>query len=261
MGCMWCALSVGGGGIDMFPDVAIDIGDIPGDRLATEQAIREFLALRFPVVAELVPNSMTSSRKRSVELREAKSKKLGQALIGLLMLAGGGVGLFYAAVYWFVWLGLAGWGAVLIGSRKIESKPFLDAFLQADQALEQEIDAFVRRSGLAEVAKVRARHTFCNSILSKHRRSSKGRVGQAQVYSRSAAASCLSGWFLDPRRQNCGYRTCKKGNARFFWNRDCGRCKSFLGSPGSGFWGCDDKVSVGLATHFGVSVSVQSCSQ
>ena len=155
-GCMWCALSAGGGGIDMFPDIAIDIGDIPGDRLATEQAIREFLALQFPVVAELVPKSMTSSRKRSVELREAKSKKLGQALIGLLMLAGGGVGLFYVAVYWFVWLGLAGWGAVLIGSRKVESKPFQDAFLQADQALEQEIDAFVGRSGLAEVAKVRA---------------------------------------------------------------------------------------------------------
>ena len=153
--CIWCALSAGGGGIDMFPDIAVDIGDIPGDRLATEQAIREFLSLKFPVVAELVPKSMTSSRKRSVELREAKSKKLSQAVMGLLMLAGGGVGLSYAAVYWFVWLGLAGWGAVLIGNRKVESKPFQDAFLQADQALEREIDAFVGRSGLEEVAKVR----------------------------------------------------------------------------------------------------------
>ena len=155
-GCMWCALSARGGGIDMFPDIAVDARDIAGDTLATEKAIREFLVLQFPVVAELVPKSMASSRKRSVELREAKRKKLSQALIGLLMLAGGGVGLFYAAVYWFVWLGLAGWGAVLIGSRKVKSKSFQDAFLQADQALEEEIDAFVGRSGLAEVAKVHA---------------------------------------------------------------------------------------------------------
>lgn len=155
-GCMWCALSATGGGIDMFPDIAIDVRGIPGDTLATEQAIREFLALRVPVVAELVPKSMMSPRKRSVELREATRGKRSQALIGLLMLAGGGVGLFYSAVYWFVWLGLAGWGAVLIGRRKVESKPFQDAFLQADQALEREIDAFVGRSGLAEVAKIRA---------------------------------------------------------------------------------------------------------
>ena len=161
-GCMWCALSARGGGIDMFPDIAVDARDIAGDTLATEKAIRKFFALQFPVVAELVPKSMTSSRKRSVELRKAKRKKLSQALIGLLMLAGGGVGLFYAAVYsyaavyWFVLLGLAGWGAVLIGSRKVKSKSFQDAFLQADQALEREIDAFVGRRGLAEVAKVRA---------------------------------------------------------------------------------------------------------
>lgn len=155
-GCMWCALSATGGGIEMFPDIAIDVRGIPGDTLATEQAIREFLALRVPVVAELVPKSMMSSRKRSVELRKATRRKRIQALMGLLMLTGGGVGLLYEAVYWFVWLGLAGWGAVLIGRRKVESKPFQDAFLKADQALDREIDAFVGRSGLAEVAKIRA---------------------------------------------------------------------------------------------------------
>ena len=155
-GCMWCALSATAGGIDLFPDIVMDVGGIPGDTLATERAIREFLALRVPVVAELVPKSMMSSRKRSAGLREATRRKRSQALIGLMMLAGGSVGLFYAAVYWFVWLGLAGWGAVLIGTRKVESKPFQDAFLQADQALEREIDAFVERSGLAEVAKMRS---------------------------------------------------------------------------------------------------------
>ena len=155
-GCTWCAVSATAGGIEMFPEIAMDVEGIPGDTRATEQAIREFLALQFPVVAELVPKSMTSSRKRSVKLREAKKIRRGQALIGLLMLAGSGVGLFYAAVYWFVWLGLAGWGAVLIGSGKVKPKPFHDAFLQADQALEREIDTFVGRSGLAEVAKMRA---------------------------------------------------------------------------------------------------------
>ena len=154
-GCMWCALSATGGGFDMFPDSGIDVEGIPGDTLATEQAIREFLAVRFPVVAELVPKPMTSSRKRSVGLKSALRRKRGQALIGLLMLVGGGVGLFYATMYWFIWLGLAGWGAMLIGGRKVESKAFQDAFLQADQALEQEIHAFVGRSGLAEVAKIR----------------------------------------------------------------------------------------------------------
>ena len=139
----------------MFPDSGIDVEGIPGDTLATEQAIREFLAVRFPVVAELVPKPMISSRKRSVGLTAAKRRKRGLALIGLLMLVGGGVGLFYAAAYWFIWLGLAGWGAMLIGNRKVESKPFQDAFLQADQALEREIHAFVRRGGLAEVAKIR----------------------------------------------------------------------------------------------------------
>ena len=154
--CVWCDLSANSGGIDMFPDIAIGARDIPGDTLATERVIREFLALEFPVVTELLPKSLTSSRKRSDELREAKKKKLTQALMGLLMLAGSGVGFFYAAEYWFVWLGLAGWGAVLVASRTVDSKPFQDALVQAEGTLERELDAFVGRNGLAEVGKVRA---------------------------------------------------------------------------------------------------------
>ena len=107
--CLWCNLSKNGGGIDMVPDISTVVRDIPGDTLATEQAIREILALQFPVVAELVPKSMTSTRKGSVELQEAKSSKLHRALRGLLMLAGGGVGFLYAVDVWFIWLGLAVW--------------------------------------------------------------------------------------------------------------------------------------------------------
>ena len=106
-------------------------------------------------MAELIPKSMTSTRKGSNELKEAKSSKLNRTLMGLLMLAGGGVGLFYAVEVWLIWLGLVGWGAVLVGNRKVDAKPFRDAFLMADEALQRELDAFVARNGLAEVANVR----------------------------------------------------------------------------------------------------------
>ena len=153
--CLWCDLSGNGGGIDMFPDMSSVASGFPGDSLATEQAISEILALHFPTMAELIPKSMTSARKGSSELQEAKSTKLTRALMGLLMLAGGGVGLFYVAEVWFIWIGLAGWGAVLVGNRKVDAKPFQDAFLKAEEALQHGLDAFVGRNGLAEVVKVR----------------------------------------------------------------------------------------------------------
>ena len=153
--CLWCDLSRNGGGIDMFPDMSSVAKGIPGDTRATEQAIREILALQFPVVADLVPKSMTSRRKGSSELQEAKRSKLTRAFTGLLMLAGGGVGFFYAAEVWFIWVGLAGWGAVRVGNRQVDAKLFQNAFVKADEALQWELDAFVGRNGLAEVAQVR----------------------------------------------------------------------------------------------------------
>ena len=154
-GCPWCDLSRDGGGFDMFPDVSTFATDISGDIQATEHAIREILAFQFPVVAELVPKSMISARKSSSELQEAKRSKFSRAVMGLLMLAGAGVGFFYVAEVWFIWLGLAGWGALFVWDRKIDTNPFREAFLKADEVLQRELDAFVERNGLTEVAKVR----------------------------------------------------------------------------------------------------------
>ena len=153
--CLWCDLLRKGGGIDMFPDVSTVAPDNFGDTLAIEEAIREILAFQFPVIADLVPRSMVWARKGSSALQEAKSSKTVRALIGLLMLAGAGAGFFYAASVWFIWLGLAGWGAVLVGDRKVDAKPFREAFGQANEALQRELDAFLGRYGLGEVSKVR----------------------------------------------------------------------------------------------------------
>ena len=153
--CLWCHLDRNGGGLDMFPDMSRVAPGFPGESLVTERAISEILALHFPTLADLIPRSMTSTLKGSSELQEAKSTKLTRALLGPLMLAGGGVGLFYAAEVWFIWLGLAGWGAVLVGNRKVDAKPFQDAFLKAEEALQRELNPFVGRNGLAEVVKVR----------------------------------------------------------------------------------------------------------
>ena len=153
--CSWCDLSKKGGGFDMFSDVSTGAPNNFGDTLAIEEAIREILAFQFPVVSDLVPKSMVSARKGSSALREARSSKVIRALTGLLMLAGAGAGFFYAGSVWFIWLGLAGWGAVLVGDRKVDAKPFREAFVEANEALQRELSAFLGRSGLAEVSSVR----------------------------------------------------------------------------------------------------------
>ena len=191
--CLWCDLSKNGGGIDMFPDMSTVATKLPADTLATEQAVREFLALQFPVVAELVPKSMTSRRKGSSELQEAKSSKLNQALMGLLMLAGGGVGLFYAVEVWFIWLGLAGWGAALVGNRKVDAKSFRDAFLKADEALQRELDAFVSRNGLAEVARMRG---DLDAVIPSYR-SIDGDLNQELIKLKSTREARQRAAFLD----------------------------------------------------------------
>ena len=259
--CLWCNFSRNGDGIDMFPDMSTVVIGIPGDTLATEQAIREILALQFPVVAELVPKSMTSARNCSSELQEAKSSKLTRAFMGLLMLAGGGVGFFYAAEVWLIWLGLAGWGAVLVGNRKVDSKPFQDAFRKAEGALQRELDAFVGRNGLAEVAKVRG---DLDAAISSYRRID-GDLNQELIKLKSTREARQRAAFLDQflirSARISEYRVCEEGYARFVRNRNCSRHKPIFGSSGSRLWGCDDKESFGLATQTQVSVSLRSCSQ
>jgi len=154
-GCVWCDL-VGKSGFDMFPDLAVSAPGIQTDTRGTEQAIREILAFRFPTVADLVPQSAASARRGSSALREAKSAKLGRALMGVLIMAGAVAGFVYAASAWFIWLGLIWGGWVLVKDLKVEANPFREAFMKADERVQREIDAFVRRSGLTEVVKVRS---------------------------------------------------------------------------------------------------------
>lgn len=153
--CLWCRLAKDGAGVDMFPDLSTFPTEFLGGTHATEQAIREIAALRFPVIADLLPNSIVSTRKASRGLREAKRVKRNQTLMGLVMLAGAGVGLFYAPTAWLVWVGLAVWGVVRVGDRKVDPKPFHDALNRADEDLRRELVAFLGRNGLEEVAQVR----------------------------------------------------------------------------------------------------------
>jgi len=152
-GCVWCKL-VSNSGFDMFPDLTAVMPNIAIDARGTEQAIREILAFRFPTVADLLPNAATPPGASDV-LREAKSGKLGEALWGLLMMGGAVAGFISAAQVWFLWIGLAVWGWFIFSNHNVTTGPFLKAFKEADQRVQRELDAFVRRNGLTEVVKVR----------------------------------------------------------------------------------------------------------
>lgn len=151
--CIWCKLR-GNSGFDMFPDLSSVESSIPTDTLGTEQAIREILAFRFPTVADLLPIPATP-RDASSALRAARSGKRGRALFGLLMMGGAVAGFIYAAPVWFIWIGLAIWGWATFSDRKVDLGPFLQAFKDADERVQRELQAFVRRNGMAEVVKVR----------------------------------------------------------------------------------------------------------
>lgn len=152
-GCVWCKLT-GNSGFDMFPDLTTVEPNIPTDERGTEQAIREILAFRFPTVADLLPAAATP-RGASNSLRIARSGKRGRALLGLLMMGGAVSGFIYAAPAWFMWIGLAIWGWVTFSDREIESGPFQQAFKDADERVQCELNTFVQRNGMTEVVKVR----------------------------------------------------------------------------------------------------------
>ncbi|MEQ9530323.1 MAG: hypothetical protein RLN59_00280, partial [Haliea sp.] len=153
-GCVWCKLR-SNNGFDMFPDLTAVEPNIPTDARGTEQAIREILAFRFPTVADLLPAAATP-RGASNALREARSGKHGRALFGLLMMGGAIAGFIFAAPAWFVWIGFAIWGWVTVSDREVESGPFQQAFKDADERVQRELNAFVQRNGMIEVVKVRS---------------------------------------------------------------------------------------------------------
>ncbi len=152
-GCIWCKLTASSG-FDMFPDLAVVEPNISSDARGTEQAIRDILAFRFPTVADLLP-AAAAPRRVSNALREARSGKGGRALMGLLMMGGAVAGFIYAAPAWFVWIGLASWGWGTLSDREVGTGPFQQAFKDADERVQRELNAFVQRSGMTEVIKVR----------------------------------------------------------------------------------------------------------
>ncbi len=152
-GCVWCKLTKSSG-FDMFPDLTAVEPNIPSDARGTEQAIREILAFRFPTVADFLP-TVATLRGASNALREARNGKRGRAFMGLLMMGGAIGGFVYAAPVWFLWIGLAIWGWVTFSDREVEAGPFLQAFKDADERVQRELNAFVQRNGMAEVIKVR----------------------------------------------------------------------------------------------------------
>lgn len=152
-GCGWCKLTANSG-FDMFPDLTSVEPNIPSDSRGTERSIREILAFRFPVAADLLPAAPTP-RAVSDELTEALNGKRGRAGMGLLMMGGAVAGFIFAAPAWFVWIGLAIWGWTILSDHKVAAEPFQRAFKDADERVQRELNAFVQRNNLAEVVKVR----------------------------------------------------------------------------------------------------------
>lgn len=151
--CTWCKLTANSG-FDMFPDLSAVAPNIPTDARGTDQAIREILSFRFPSATDILPTTVTP-RGASPSLREAKRGKLGSVLFGLLMMGGAIAGFIYASPVFYVWIGLAIWGWNVFSDREVGSGPFLQAFRIADERVQRELDALLRRNGMTEVVKVR----------------------------------------------------------------------------------------------------------
>lgn len=151
-GCVWCKLTKNSG-FDMFPDLTTVDPNIRTDERGTEQAIREILAFRFPTAADLLPTAAIP-RGTSNALRVARSGKYKRALLGLFMMGGAIAGFIFAAPGWLLWIGLAIWGWSTFFDREVESRPFLQAFKDADERIQRELNAFVQRNGMTEVVKV-----------------------------------------------------------------------------------------------------------
>nr|WP_245218064.1 topoisomerase DNA-binding C4 zinc finger domain-containing protein [Ruegeria sp. HKCCE3926] len=152
--CIWCSLA-GTSGFDMFPNLSVAAHSNPTDTRATQQAIREILAFKFPTLDDLIPQSSPSAGTSS-KLKEAKRSKQGKALFGALLICGALAGLIFASPAWFLWLGLGGWGWSMIGDRQVDAQPFRDAFALADDNIQHELNSIIQRSGLAEILKVQS---------------------------------------------------------------------------------------------------------
>ncbi|TYC63974.1 hypothetical protein FMN50_02105 [Rhodobacterales bacterium] len=152
--CVWCSMAANSG-FDMFPDFSVAISNIPADSRGTEQAIWEIQAFRFPTAADLLP-TLSQPASASGALQNAENGKQGRALFGFLLIAGAITGFVYAPAAFVIWLAVAIWGWVTISGRKVEEQPFAQAYRTADERVQRELDAFLQRTGMTEVVKVRS---------------------------------------------------------------------------------------------------------
>lgn len=153
-GCVWCRLSAKSG-FDMFPDQTVIEQSFPSDARGTDQAIQEILAFHFPSVTDLLSSS-TSSCGASNALCEAKNGMERQAFWGLLMMGGAFLGFISAPMGLALWLLLAFGGCVIFSCRNVEPWPFQQAFKNAEECLQRELDIFIQRNALTEVVKIRS---------------------------------------------------------------------------------------------------------
>lgn len=141
-------------GFDIFPSMTAVEPHIQIDVRGTEQAIREILAFHFPTVSDLL-SAPAAPRGASNALCEVRARKRGRALVGLLIMGGAVAGFIYATPAWFVWIGVAIWGWAIFSDREVDSGPFQQAFKDADERVQRELNAFVQRNAMTEVVKVR----------------------------------------------------------------------------------------------------------
>lgn len=155
--CIWCELA-SFGLKDMFPSAPTAAPNIPTYARGTEKAVLGILAYRLPSTADILPSTAKPSGPSS-KLRKAKVRKrwrlLISPLVGVtafamvilvilisiktaslvpLLVAIMSIPLISKIVVWFL--------------RGIQTDPFLQAFKDADEQVQLELDAFVLRNNL-----------------------------------------------------------------------------------------------------------------
>lgn len=176
--CVWCKLAWQRG-IQMFPVVPAATPDISTDTLGTEQAIREILAFRFPSATNILPPTTAQARASSAlrgaqaDKRRRKLLSLLKIVVGISMMVGASAAVIGIVEPTSAWRNMGGVlaavgvtsnivGIILIhmgwrdlGDHTIETGPFLQAFKDADELVQRELDEFLRRNDLTEAIKVR----------------------------------------------------------------------------------------------------------
>ncbi len=176
--CVWCKLAWQRG-VQMFPAKSEAIPDIPTDTLGTEQAIQEILAFRFPSAAHILPSTAMPTGASSALHRAQADKRRRTFLsllkmgVGVLMMVGASAAVIGIVEPTPAWRNMGGFLAVVgvtsnivgiililmgwhnLADQTIETGPFLQAFKDADEQVQRELDEFVRRNDLTEAIKVR----------------------------------------------------------------------------------------------------------